>query len=95
MKKFAQHYTVMNLDLISNDEAQVNFVLQNSRDTLNSLDSIKDTIEKHGLKFDGIMVTAGGWNGKCQKIDVFVLTDEKALRLAKTVFLSSTEPCTR
>lgn len=54
----------MNLDLTENIEAQFNYVIEDTADTLGSVEGISELIESEGMKFDGIMVTAGGWNGK-------------------------------
>ena len=64
MKTFSRAGTVVNLDLAENTNAQYNYVLEDSADTLSSVEGLSNFFEGEDMKFDGIMVTAGGWNGK-------------------------------
>lgn len=63
----------MNFDLTENPTAHYNYVIENTSDTFGAVEGLSNLIESENLKFDGILVTAGGWNGKySSKIKIIV-----------------------
>jgi hypothetical protein len=63
VSRFAPTSTVLNFDLSENPNAQFNYVIKDNAETLDSVEGISHLIESNNMMFDGIMITAGGWNG--------------------------------
>lgn len=55
---------VFNIDMNPNENAHDNFLVTESGNSRTQIEAVKEALGAQKEGFDGILVTAGGWNGK-------------------------------